>query len=81
MSWKVAGAQHLRAEFVLVASESDVSKSAACRQFGISRKTGYKWLHRYRETGLDGLVDRSRRPRSSPLEVSGTIVLELVRLR
>jgi transposase InsO family protein len=81
MSWKVSGAQHLRAEFVLVASEPDVSKSAACRQFGISRKTGYKWLRRYRETGLDGLTDRSRRPRSSPLEVSGTVVLELVRLR
>jgi putative transposase len=81
MSWKVSGAQHLRAEFVLVASEPDVGTSAACRQFGVSRKTGYKWLRRYREAGLCGLTDRSRRPRSSPLSVSGTLVLELVRLR
>ena len=33
-----------------------------CREFGISRKTGYKILERYNETGLDGLTDRSRRP-------------------
>jgi transposase len=33
-----------------------------CRQFGISRKTGYKILTRYNEIGLEGLTDRSRRP-------------------
>ena len=32
-----------------------------CREFGISRKTGYKILTRYNEIGLDGLTDRSRR--------------------
>jgi putative transposase len=33
-----------------------------CREFGISRKTGYKILRRYNATGLEGLTDRSRRP-------------------
>ena len=33
-----------------------------CREFGISRKTGYKIFRRYRDYGLDGLTDRSRRP-------------------
>lgn len=33
-----------------------------CREFGISRKTGYKLYRRYRDCGLDGLTDRSRRP-------------------
>jgi transposase len=33
-----------------------------CREFGISRRTGYKILTRYNEIGLDGLTDRSRRP-------------------
>jgi transposase InsO family protein len=37
-----------------------------CRQFGISRKTGYKWLKRYQEEGLGGLADQSRRPQHSP---------------
>ncbi|MGA2946707.1 MAG: helix-turn-helix domain-containing protein [Candidatus Sulfotelmatobacter sp.] len=33
-----------------------------CREFGISRKTGYKIFDRYQECGVDGLTDRSRRP-------------------
>ena len=33
-----------------------------CREFGISRKTGYKIFTRYQEQGLDALCDRSRRP-------------------
>jgi putative transposase len=33
-----------------------------CREFAISRKTGYKIFDRYRKCGLDGLTDRSRRP-------------------
>jgi putative transposase len=33
-----------------------------CRGFGISRKTGYKIFHRYKDCGLEGLTDRSRRP-------------------
>jgi putative transposase len=33
-----------------------------CREFGISRKTGYKIYHRYKDCGIDGLTDRSRRP-------------------
>jgi len=37
--------------------------SEACREFGVSRPTGYKWLSRYRSEGIVGLQDRSRRPR------------------
>ena len=33
-----------------------------CREFGISRKTGYKIFNRYKDSGVEGLVDRSRRP-------------------
>jgi putative transposase len=36
--------------------------AAVCRDFGISRKTGYKVFQRYKDCGLDGLTDRSRRP-------------------
>jgi|TARA_Y100000310_G_scaffold267024_1_gene278792 putative transposase len=36
--------------------------TALCREFGISRVTGYKIFNRYKECGLDGLQDRSRRP-------------------
>jgi transposase len=35
---------------------------ALCREFDISRKTGYKIFQRYKDCGLEGLTDRSRRP-------------------
>lgn len=37
-----------------------------CREFGISRKTGYKWVGRYNEDGVAALEDRSRAPLSHP---------------
>ena len=49
-----------------------------CREFGISRKTGYKIFRRYRDYGLDGLTDRSRRPyrqaNQLPFQVESRIV-------
>jgi transposase InsO family protein len=81
MSWSVSDAQHLKAEFVLIATDPNANMSEACRQYKISRRTGYKWLKRYRATGYDGLLERSRRPHASPLRISGDLVLEIVRLR
>ena len=80
MSWSICGLQDCRVEFVIIAREADASMSSACRQFHISRKTGYKWLRRYEASGLDGLLERSRRPRSSPLQLSGDVVVVLVKL-
>jgi transposase InsO family protein len=56
-----------------------VNVAAACRSAGVSRKTFYKFLARYREEGLDGLRLRSRRPLASagltPVGVEDAIVL------
>jgi transposase-like protein len=75
MSWSASTTEVVRLEFIMVATEPGVSMSEACRQFGISRKTGYKWLYRHRAEGLPGLQDRSRRPNTSPLQVSGEVVV------
>jgi len=52
--------------------------SHVCREFGISRKTGYKIFDRYKESGLEGLTDRSRRPvryaHQLPSQVAAAIV-------
>ncbi len=48
--------------------------AAACRRFGISRPTGYKWLTRYEESGLSGLLDRSRAPWQHPNETAPEVV-------
>lgn len=81
MSWTVSEIEKLRMEFVVVACEKEVSVSEACNVFGISRKTGYKWIKRYKEEGLTGLTDRSRRPKTSSMKTSGEIVIEIIKLR
>lgn len=69
-----------RLEFVLLAQKAGTNISALCEQFGISRKTGYKWITRYGAEGESGLQDKSRRPHNSPALVSPdleTTVLDL----
>lgn len=70
MPWKVQDLMSNRTEFVLLATQPQANVSQLCRRFGISRKTGNKWLSRYRAEGDGGLADRSRRPLSSPEQTS-----------
>src|ERR1700758_1749919 len=61
MPWRECHTMDERLRFV--ARRLDGEKMAPlCREFGISRKTGYKIFSRYKECGLQGLSDRSRRP-------------------
>jgi transposase InsO family protein len=57
----------LRSEFVSLARAPGANVSVLCRRFGISRKTGYKWL------GREGTEDRSRRPAQSPRRTQGEV--------
>ena len=70
MPWIVGDGEQRRLEFCRLASVDGVSVAALCRRFEISRKTGYKWLARFRAEGETGLVDRSRVPESSPSKTS-----------
>lgn len=62
-----------RMRFVIAATSGDVSMAAACRQAGISRQQGYKWLARFRAEGAVGLLDRSRAPRHRPQCVAPSV--------
>jgi transposase InsO family protein len=70
----------LKMEFVERAS-AGASVSALCREYGISRQTGHKWLRRYRELGYDGLEEESRRPKTAPLATAEEIVAAILALR
>src|SRR5436309_2397760 len=61
MPWKECSVMDERLQFVArrLAGEE---MADLCREFGISRKTGYKIFGRYQECGVQGLTDRSRRP-------------------
>ena len=60
MPWKECTVVTQRSEFVLLAqTNNEVSMSELCRRFGISRKTGYKWLARLKTDGIEGLGEGS----------------------
>jgi transposase InsO family protein len=70
-----------RAEFVALHRSGLFSVSELCRRFGISRKTGYKWLERFQERGPEGLQDKSHAPRSCPHKTAPEIEQLLLGVR
>jgi transposase InsO family protein len=61
MPWKESSVMEERLRFVARLLDGE-GMSEVCREFGISRKTGYKIFSRYKDQGLEALCDRSRRP-------------------
>lgn len=68
-------------QFIEKASAPGANISALCREYGISRQTGHKWLRRFRAHGHTGLVEQSRRPVTSPLTTGEEIVVRVLELR
>lgn len=68
-------------EFVERAMKQGARMTVLCREYGISRETGYKWLERFKREGPDGLEERSRRPRVSPVATAEDVVAEILALR
>jgi transposase InsO family protein len=66
MAWKAMEVHEQRVKFVVAASRREKPLSALCAEFGISRPTGYLWLKRYRDGGVAGIREQSRRPDASP---------------
>ena len=71
----------LKLKFVEKARAPGANIAALCREYRISRQMGHKWLRRYHDDGPLGLVEQSRRPRSSPLSKAEDIVAAIVELR
>lgn len=81
MPWKTMDVREQRVSFVVAASRGEKPLSGLCQEFGISRPTGYLWLARYREQGLAGIAEHSRRPASSPERTAAAWEEQVVALR
>jgi transposase InsO family protein len=81
MSWEVKPVSELRLTFVHQVLTLHRPVATACHDFGISRKTGYKWLRRYRYASDSGLGDRSRRPQHSPARTDPTLEQAILQVR
>jgi len=81
MPWKVTNAMTLKREFAALAVQKETSMAELCRRYGISRPTGYKWVQRLGQGGLEGLAERSRRPKRSPRQTAAAVEARVVGLR
>ena len=70
-----------KTQFVSEYLRDTISFTELCDRYGISRKTGYKWIDRYQRQGPAGLADRSRRPHSSPEQTLETLRLAIIEAR
>ncbi|MBI2063926.1 MAG: helix-turn-helix domain containing protein [Candidatus Yanofskybacteria bacterium] len=61
--------------------EKSHNVARTCRYFGISRYTFYFWLKRYKNKGVEGLYDLSRKPKTSPRSTSDQIINKIIKLR
>lgn len=81
MGWKGVTVMDQKMQFILECRDNFFSFSELCSQFGISRKTGYKWMDRYNKEGPKGLHDRSRRPHTFGVVTDSGIVDAIVEER
>lgn len=78
MPWDNGNANLVREEFVGLAIQPRASISQLCKKFKISRKTGYKWIHRKQEHPLVNFEDRPKRPHHIISVISDTVKEKII---
>lgn len=81
MGWRVTDPMLEKLKFGLAVQERDVSMEQLTASFGVSRATGYRLLSRLKSEGLEAVVERSRRPHTSPTRTRPEIEEALVQAR
>lgn len=81
MPWMETCVMDERRSFVVACLDGAESISTLCRIFGISRKTGHKWLARYDAEGVSGLEARSRAPHGNPAAIASDVIEAVVAVR
>lgn len=80
MPWKEVGLMDARVRFVMRLLDGE-KMTDVCRDYDISRKTGYKFLERYEKFGFEGLQNQSRRPNRLARQTDDEITKLIVRLK
>jgi putative transposase len=81
MPWRETSSMEQRLEFIREYETELFTMTELAAQYGISRKTAYKWLERYETDGASGLIDHSRRPRVNPNATDPELVEALLAVR
>lgn len=81
MPWKDLRPMDQRLLFVADYVRELYDFTELCARYGVSRKTGYKWVERYQHEGVEGLAERSRRPLSQPTQLPYAVQQAIIELR
>jgi putative transposase len=81
MPWRNSLPMDLRTQFIADYLREVHTIAELCREYEISRKTAHKWIDRYKAEGVNGLVDRSRRPHHCPHATAAELVQALLSSR
>lgn len=81
MPWDETTAMEQKVQFIRDWRRGSHTVSELCALYGISRKTGYKWIERYVEQGPDGLLDRSHARRENPNKTAAEVEQALLQMR
>jgi transposase InsO family protein len=81
MAWKTMDVREQRVRFVIEATQAVKPFRALCASYEISRPTGYLWLRRYRQSGVEGIAEHSRRPHGSPRRTGQELEQQVVKMR
>lgn len=81
MPWRETSPMNERRRFIADYHRGLFPVTELCQQFGISRKTGYKWIDRFEAEGNTGLRDHPRRPHGCPHETPADVIEALLQAR
>src|SRR6266480_199502 len=81
MPWSQTSPMDQRTQFIADYLRGSLNVTELCELYGVSRKTGYKFIERYLRCGPAGLEERSRRPQHSPNQTCEEIVTALLEAR
>ena len=81
MPWSTTSPMDQKLQFIVEYIQHSGSLSELCERYGVSRKTGYKWLGRYMDNGPAGLLELSRRPRGCSHAISASVVEAILAVR
>ena len=81
MPWKETCVIDEKIKFVAEALDETESMKDLCAAYGISRKTGYKWLERYKSEGVSGLCNKSRAPYTHPNAMKKSVKKEILTIK
>ena len=81
MPWSQTSPMDQRTQFIAAYLRDRLSVTELCELYGVSRKTGYKWIDRYLMHGPQGLEERSRRPSTSPRQTPDHVVAAILEAR